>query len=130
MYEVFDMRKVVVKISAVSPDDEIMQFNDRECTLITTALLNRFTRMLLAKRFAQIDSLLRTDPRNIMKKLKYYHLTNDVEFVEHMKISNAKIYVWETNSGNKVFIIPPLHVMFITSNNNCYVIKYPIEDIL
>jgi len=129
-FEVFNMRKVTVKLSLVEGNDELEKFNNRECTLITTALINDFTKMLLAKRFAQINSLIRTDPKNYLKKMTGYVLTNSVEFTGHMKVLSAKVYVWETNNGNKVFIIPPLHVMFETQKNNCYVIEYPIEDLI
>ncbi|MEM2383238.1 MAG: hypothetical protein QW521_03615, partial [Desulfurococcaceae archaeon] len=119
----------ILKFNSVEKDTEFESFNECECTLISTALLNNFTKMLLMKRFKQIKSLATTSPARLLEKIKGYASLNWIE-IGNLKSIGAKVFEWETRSGSKVYIIPPLHIVFRTKNGNCYAIEYPLDLLL
>lgn len=89
-----------------------------------------FLAFILSKRFSQLESLLRTAPKNVLKKLSGVYFVENITISEYATLERIYIYLWQTNTGAKVYIIPPDLVLFKTAGGNGYIVKIDVFKFL
>ncbi|MEM1699711.1 MAG: hypothetical protein QXD83_07530 [Sulfolobales archaeon] len=121
--EPYSVKKVEIKST--------MEYLNGEYTLIEPFnSRDQFLAFILSKRFSQIESLLRTSPKNALKKLISVYFVEDVVISEYAVLKNIHVYLWQTNAGSKVYIIPPDLAIFRTASGNGYIVRIDIFKFL
>ncbi|MEM4596717.1 MAG: hypothetical protein QXG54_05405 [Desulfurococcaceae archaeon] len=121
--EAFELMKVKV--------ESTMECLNGEYTLVEPHdPRDQFLAFVLSKRFSQLESLLRTAPKNLLRKLVSVYFVERVTISEYATLERIHIYLWQTNTGSKVYIIPPDLVFFKTQSGNKYIVKIDLFKFL
>ncbi|MEM2499969.1 MAG: hypothetical protein QXU30_07470 [Sulfolobales archaeon] len=89
-----------------------------------------FLAFVLSKRFSQLESILRTAPKNVLKKLSGVYYVEKMEIKDFAVLERINVYVWQTNTGSKVYIIPPDLAIFRTNSGNGYIVEIDLFEFL